>query len=663
MKKIMSLALALIALAGNAQQHFCAMNKSRAASKIMDAQKKMSAASSLISHEMNYDVKFVHLDLAVESTSKFIIGNSKMVSSVTAPLDTFMVLLQQNLTIDSIWFNGTKQPFFRHDSMVKVKTPSTLAVSTTFTSQIWYQGVPATGGSALGDGFSNDVDWFYNEQVTWSLSEPFVAHYWWPCKQVLTDKIDSSWVFVTTDTVNMAGSNGVLENVVDLGTARRFEWKSRSPIDYYLISVAVARYKEYNVYAKPLYLNDSILIQTFVYEAAMTTNLWKNAEKPQIDKLPKTLEFFSELYGMYPFHKEKYGHCYAAIGGGMEHQTMSTMGTMMYFFINAHELAHQWWGDNVTCKSWSDIFINEGFASYSEHVAHEYLLPQTFASHLNSAHQNVMGFPGGSIHFTGSDTLDVGRIFDPRLTYDKGGAILHTLRFVTNNDSLWFNTLRNFQTAYTHSTASVKDFTNFYHTSTGIDPAQFFGQWYYGEGFPTFNVKWNSNGTQLFLNVTQTTSMPSVTPLFITPIEYRIYRQSMPDTIIRVTHSQTTENYIFPLSGKVTTVLVDQKNWLINATIGPSKDVTLGVGHNGTINLFRDITVSPNPSAGLFRIDNPQNLAGDFLVRDICGRELQRHALARSQVLDLGPYAGGIYFIEFYDENNRLQHSGKLLNQ
>lgn len=638
-----SLPFLLLLLCANiyAQQHPCAAAKTRQfATQLAHAVHKPSA---LTAHEHKYDMKFVHLDLEISDTTKFISGNSTMIARVSAAaLDTYVVLLHQNLTIDSIHFNGVNVPFLRHDSAVKVTPSVPLPNNSTFTAQVWYAGLPPSGGSAIGDGFSNAVDWSANQPVTWSLSQPLVAYHWWPAKQVLTDKIDSSWVFVSTDSSNMAGSNGLLVNVTDLGAKKRFEWKSRYPIDYYLISVAVSDYKEYNLYAKPLYLNDSILIQNFIYSNLINTNYWNSAEKPQIDKMPAMIELFSRLYGMYPFHKEKYGHCMAAIGGGMEHQTMSTMGGMGYLPLNAHELGHQWWGDNVTCKSWSDIFMNEGFAHYSVLVALEHLSnPTTLQSNLNSMHNNVMSKPGGSIHFTGADTLNTTRIFDGRLSYDKGAAILHTLRFVTNNDSLWFNTLRDFQYTHTGKTVGVTDFMNFYHSSTGIDPAVFFNQWYYGEGYPTFTAKYNYDNTQVFLEVQQTTSMPSKTPLFVTPLEYRIFRQGMPDTTVRLIHAQPVDTFTLPIAGKIITVLMDEKNWVINKLVPVVRDITLGVTSPDET---EKISVRPNPSGGNFDIVNPGNLPGEYTVRDVTGRILLRGDFpARS--IELGNHAPGIYFL------------------
>ena len=106
----------------------------------------------------------------------------------------------------------------------------------------------------------------WGNQVTWSLSEPFSAFEWWPCKQSLTDKSDSSYVFVTTDATNMAGSNGVLTNIVDLGNGtKRFEWKSNYAIDYYLIAVSVAEYVEYNVKSQNI-ISDLVYRNGFLIE-------------------------------------------------------------------------------------------------------------------------------------------------------------------------------------------------------------------------------------------------------------------------------------------------------------------------------------------------------------------------------------------------------------
>ena len=648
-------------------QHACAAGKRASAKHLLRAQAREASLTALTSHELKYDVKFVHLNLNVERTTKFISGNVKTVATVTMlPMDTFMTLLHQNHTIDSLRFNGLALPVVRQDSMVKIKMPTPLTVGTSFTVQIYYNGNPPVGGSAIGSGFSNGPSTQFTNTATWSLSESLVAYHWWPCKQILTDKIDSSWVFVTTDSTNKAGSNGRLQNVVVVGSKKRYEWKSRAPIAYYLISVAVAKYKEYDLYAHPPYLpNDSILIQNYIYDGAINNTSWIAQQKVQLDKMPQVLEFESKMYGMYPFYKEKYGHCMAPFGGGMEHQTMTSLGFFDYY-TDAHELGHQWWGDNVTCKSWGDIWINEGFAAYTEHLVAEHLDLPNFMPNLNAAHADVMSYPGGSVFFTGHDTVDANVIFDVRLTYDKGGSIIRSLQFLTNNDSLWFNTLRGFQNTYRHSTASVIDFKNYYQTATGINATQFFNQWFYGEGYPIFHVTYNFTGSQFFLKSDQTTSMPGVTPLFITPMQYRISRSGHPDTIILVQHNQATEIYTLALTGTVTGITCDPNQWIINQTIGPLRDQNLGVQTVGIETIENDpsqISIGPNPGKGIFTVNNTSHLKGRLAVFTLDGKQLMEKSLDGQATLDLSNNSDGLYLVKIYDEGGKPHYSQKILKQ
>ena len=378
------------------------------------------------------------------------------------------------------------------------------------------------------------------------------------------------------------------------------------------------------------------------------------------------MKLLCNLYGMYPFYKEKYGHCMAPFGGGMEHQTMTSLGFFEYY-INAHELGHQWWGDNVTCKSWGDIWINEGFASYTEHLTAQYLDPSNFAPNLAAAHNNVMNFPGGSVYFTNHDTLNSNVIFDSRLTYDKGGSIVRSLQFVTNDDSLWFNTLRGFQQQYKNSTASVIDFKTYYETQTNSNATSFFNQWYYGEGYPTFNVTYNYTGTQCFIKSDQTTSMPFVTPIFKTPMQYKISRSGKPDTTIRVNHNQPSHTYTLALTGTVTGVSCDPNNWIINKTIGPARDATLGitpvVDPNGitAITGTAEITIGPNPVRSTLLINNTGNLPGKVCVYDLAGKMIVEKPLSGTVLIDLTTIAPAVYVVKVYDSGGNEVRSQKII--
>lgn len=626
-------------------QHACATHKAKYFNKAFAKQSTLPIG--YVPPENKYDLKFYHLNLNVERNTRYVSGNVvSKAKVVVASLDSFAFILHQNHTIDSVYVNGAKRVFVRQDSLVKATAGTPIPLNTIFEAIVYYKGTcPSGGGAAIGDGYNLGTSGAWGNQVSWSLSESLVAYQWFPCKQDLTDKIDSSWVYATTDSANMVGSNGLLKNVVSLGNKKRYEWKSRYPIDYYLISVSTAKYRAYNLYAKPQYLApDSIFIQNFVYDNAINNPSW-NTQKTALNKIKQTIELQSKLFGMYPFYKEKYGHCMAPLGGGMEHQTMTTLG-FFDFELDAHELGHQWWGDNVTCKAWKDIFINEGWASYTEYLCHQYLPTisgTTASSKMTSVHNSVMMQPGGSCYFTNADTMDANVIFDSRLTYDKGSALIHMLRYTINNDSTFFNAIRGFQNTYKFNVASVIDFKNYIQTYTGINLTQFFNQWFYGQGYPTFDVKWNQTGGNFILQSIQTQSMPSSVPLFITDMDYRVSRTAKPDTVIRLNHANLTENYIIPLSGTVTAIAVDPSNWILNKTIGPVKDPSLNTSIGIEELSLATVFIGPNPTSDVLNVYLYNNEKATVEILDLNGKLISTQNIDKEAQMDVSKYSNGIY--------------------
>ena len=660
MKKILYVTLALFSIGKIiAQEHYCAQHKAQ------NIHKNMSAAlpPGYVPPESKYDLKFYKLNLNVERNTTFISGNVlSKAKVVVASLDTFAFLLHQNFTIDSVYVNGAKRNFIRKDSLIKATAGTPILQNQLFDAIVYYKGTaPSGGGAAIGDGYSAGTSGSWGNQVSWSLSESLVAYQWFPCKQDLRDKIDSSWVFATTDSTNLVGSNGLLTNVVTVSAKKRFEWKSHKPIAYYLISVATAKYKQYNLYAHPMYLApDSIFIQNFIYDNAINNAAW-STQKTALNKIVATIELESKLYGMYPFYKEKYGHCMAPFGGGMEHQTMTSLG-FFDFEIDAHELGHQWWGDNVTCASWKDIFMNEAWASYTEYLCDQYLPSisgTTASAKMTTVHNNVMSQLGGSSYFTNADTMNANVIFNSRLTYDKGSAILHSLRYEINNDSVFFPAIRAFQNAYKNSVASVIEFRNFMATYTGINFTQFFNQWYYGQGYPTFDVKFAKSGNVFYLKSTQTQSMPSATSLFITHVDYRVSRTAMADTVLRLMHGQTIENYTVALTGSVTSVFVDPANWILNKVIGPVQDnsIMVGVPELEIASVF----IGPNPMSDLLSITVNTNDKYSIEIIDITGRQILAQSFTNQVEFDVSKYANGIYNVTIKNNQNEIVKTTKVV--
>jgi len=600
------------------------------------------ASCNAMNLQNKYDTKFHHLNLNLARNSRSVSGNVKTLAKVISLLlDTFAFELHPNFTIDSILVDGINSPFSRIAGDVFV--PVNNYTQNNFISvQTFYNGMAPTGASAaIGNGYSTGTSQSWGNVVSWSLSQPYAAYEWWPCKQQLTDKIDSSWVFITTDSINMSGSNGVLTNVVNLNNGKkRFEWKSKNPINYYLISVATARYVDYSYYAHPAN-SDSVLIQNFIYNNPQTLPNFLN----DINDTGNMLELFADLFGPYPFANEKYGHCMAPFSGGMEHQTMTSQG-FFNFTLTAHELGHQWFGDYVTCKTWSDIFVNEGMASYTEYLALQYLQGQAQAKQqMDATINNVISFPDGSIYFT--DTASVSRIFSSRLSYDKGAAVMHTLRFVINNDTLFFNSLKNYLNQYAHSNASINDFITVFENTCSINLSDFKQQWMYGQGYPTFSAEWNSNNNLLNLQVSQTPSAPSFTSLFKTPLEIKLTR-SIGDTTIRVNLNSTSDIFSIPVNGTVTALTIDPNNYLLKSIGTISNNPSLAVKANNK----NTMKISPNPVKSGDAITFSENISAIVLLKDISGKVVLEKSLVNENKFQLNNFVSGIYFLELNFNNS-----------
>jgi len=600
------------------------------------------------SHLNNYDVKFYYLDIALERTSVDISGNVAIMAEVkSAVLDTFAFELIDILTVDSVLINGINCNFIRSNDEVFVKCNPALNQGEFLTARIFYHGTPPSGGFFTG--ITNDNSPTWGNQITWTLSEPFNAKQWFPCKQVLTDKADSVYVFVTTSNDNKVGSNGLLYDIVALPNNKvRYEWKSYYPINYYLISVAVGEYIDYSFYAHPAGLNDSILVQNYIYDNPATLNYFKT----QIDLTDDFIELFSELYGLYPFWKEKYGHSMAPLGGGMEHQTMTTLGSFN-FTLTSHELSHQWFGDNVTCATWSDIWINEGFASYSEYLALEHLNPGNQFNWMADAHNLVMSEPDGSVYVPLAQANDENRIFSGRLSYKKGASIVHMLRVELQNDSLFFEILKNFQITYKDSVATGDDFKAVAENLSGKNLDYFFDQWYYGEGYPIYNTVWLQFNDSLIISNTQTTST-TITPFFKMLIPFKIYT-SQGDTVVFLEQNQSAEIFKVHFTFPIDSISLDPDHHVL-------KLVDNIVQGNANINnKAENFLIYPNPVCDVIQIQCPFDDHYKIQIYDVKGALLKEYESDKSvSGINVSDLQKGFYLIQL-SNSNRVFASKKFV--
>ncbi|WP_297097056.1 M1 family metallopeptidase [uncultured Draconibacterium sp.] len=418
------------------------------------------------------DIVYQRMEWQVDPAIRYISGKvTSYFKSETELLNTIEFDLSDSLIVDSVFIRNNSAAFTHQNNKVEINLQESLLLNQLDSATIFYHGVPPTSG------FGSFETSFHGTEFTpvlWTLSEPYGAMEWWPCKQSLADKIDSIDVIVKTPEQYKTASNGILVSEQVNDSTRTMHWKHRFPIATYLVAIAVTNYERYSDYLETEN-GDSIEILNYVYPEDLEDAKGKTPVTAEI------MQLYQNLVGDYPFAAEKYGHAQFGWGGGMEHQTMSFMGSFGYGLI-AHELAHQWFGDYITLGSWQDIWLNEGFATYLTGLSYENIETDWWPVWKQVYSDQVKQEPDGSVYVT--DTTSVARIFSSRLSYAKGGYLLHMLRWVIGDDA-FFQGLKNYFTdpkvanGFAYSEDVIKHFEQAADTSL----TEFFNDWLYGEGF------------------------------------------------------------------------------------------------------------------------------------------------------------------------------------
>lgn len=529
----------------------------------------------------DYDVKFYGLDVEADNRSDWIYGSVTILVEVSSSsLDTLVFDLHDDLFLDHVTVDGEPLVTTHENNELQIFLKNSVTSGSLVSVQIFYGGV-------TGPGMVMEVDEEWGVPVTYTSSEPFYSMDWFPCKQDLSDKADSVHVFITTDYELMGVSNGIHTGTTYFPDGSvRYEWKSNYPIDYYLISIAVADYEEYNFEVQPAGIDHPIFIQNFLYDVPGCLDNYRD----QILMTDPIMDVFCDHFGPYPHRDEKYGHYLWPRGGGMEHQTMTGMGHFEFYLV-AHELGHSWFGNYVTCATWQDIWINEGFATFAGYLATEILGPEYADGEREYRFDRALREPDGTVYIPEEDADDASRIFSGNLSYNKGMALLYMMRYEMQDDELFYLTLRNFLDRYANDVATGLDFKEVLEETSGTDFTDFFDQWYFGAGYPIYDVSWEQVGNLLTLYSTQSTSS-SRTPLFKMSMEYTLYHAGG-DTTVRVFHDENEESFLFNVPFTVTDIGIDTRNQVLDG-LAPEKKQTVS-GEESSI-----FSIAPNPSSGAF---------------------------------------------------------------
>ncbi len=445
---------------------------------------------------------------------------------------------------------------------------------TTFTISISYTGNTANVG--LGSFFAGTQNGAAGAPTAVdTLSEPYYAASWWPCKDGdvrlagdNSDKATLDMAITAPDTLTSV-SNGLLVGVDTLsGSRKRYRWSTSYPLTTYLAFIGVSQFTQWTVNYN--YTGGTMPVQFSIYPSSDTP-----ANRAIWEKVPTMLATYQPMYGLYPFINEKYGIYQFEFSGGQEHQTYTGQGRSGAFVesITAHELGHQWWGDNLTCKTWSDIWLNEGFATYTEALWEERKPNPTTTLQAAMVARKPGTGANGTVYVTPYDpstgvttntTGDPNRIFNSDFSYRKGGWVLHMLRHIMG-DAQFFNGLQTYRAAFNLGSPTTADFTTIMTSVYGSDLSWFFNPWLYQPGAPNYAFGWANttiNGQRylrLKLNQTQTAA-PTI---FTMPVDVQITTAS--GTINASVRSHTlSDDFLIPIPAAATAVAIDPSDWILN---------------------------------------------------------------------------------------------------
>lgn len=585
MKYILMLFVLLFPLKGTAQygreskvKHIDALAASESRKALQKFHFKSNGATS------NYDLVYHRLEWQVDPREAAIKGS--VTSHFRALSDTGEIVfdLAGNMNVTSVRQRDEQLDFsHKNDDRLYITLKETLNAGELDSLTIAYQGNPVSSGFGS---FEVSTHGGSRTPVLWTLSEPYGAKGWWPCKQDLIDKVDSVDIYITHPDKYKAASNGTLIGVKEDGENRITHWKHRYPIPAYLIAIAVTNYQVHEQAVSQA----TFKIVNYLYPETFEQTVRNLAITPSI------MNFFREKFGEYPYSNEKYGHAQFGWGGGMEHSTMSFMGSWSRGLI-AHELAHQWFGNKITCKSWQDIWLNEGFATYLDGLVTENLDGTSdFIKWRRNLNQIITSEPSGSVFV--ADTTSVSRIFNSRLTYRKGAMVLHMLRYKLG-DQDFFNGLRSYleDSELAYGYAATIDLIRHLEKNSGENLEEFFNDWIYGQGYPTYEVIWSqSQAGILNFQVNQSQSHSSVS-FFEMPLPITVYGSTGEIKNLRLETSENGQNFTIDPGFQVSSVEVDPDGHMISGR----NQVTLGLDEH---TLEKSIGVYPNPVKDLLMIRN-----------------------------------------------------------
>ncbi|WP_298156118.1 M1 family aminopeptidase [Flavobacterium sp.] len=595
------------------------------------AEAEMKSAANVINfvvnpNTTNYDITYQKLEFNVDPAVYFIEGKVTTTFTALSPMNTVVFDLTSELTVSSVKRNNVALSFVQNgNNEIVITLPGGLVTGASTTVEIAYSGQPASAQEAFTTEEHN------GSPVLYTLSEPYGAQDWWPCKQDLNDKVNSIDVFITAPSQYVSVSNGKqIEEVINGNGTKTTHFRHNHPIPAYLVAIAVTNYNIYTQMAGTA--PNQFPIVNYVYPEDLPSNMNNLAQTVPI------MNLYEQLFETYPFADEKYGHAQFGWGGGMEHTTVSFMVSFGRGLI-AHELGHQWFGDKITCGSWKDIWLNEGFATYLAALVIENFDGETaFTNEKSNMINNITFQPGGAVYLTDAETNSVNRIFSGRLSYNKGAMVVNMLRLKLG-DAMFFQGLKNYladpNLAYAYAT--TPDLQAHLEAVYGQSLSEFFNDWVYNQGYPSYTINANneSPGVVKFI-VSQTQSHPSVT-FFEMPLPVRVFGAGGQQMDLVLENISNNQVFLKNVPFEVTSIAFDPNKNIISA----GNQVALGMKDFGTA----AVQLYPNPAENILKLEVPEGttITGTDFYNTV-GQKVK--STEGDTNWDVSGLSSGVYFIQ-----------------
>jgi len=549
---------------------------------------EMKSASATINfranpNTQNYDISYHELRFSVDpnNTTPYISGVVTTTFTALSDMSVVTFDMATALVVSSVTMNSSNLTFSQSNYELNINLPTTLVSGNSATVVITYAGSPPQAEGAFTRGTHSGTP------VIFTLSEPYGARDWWPCKQDLNDKVNTIDVYITAPSAYVSVSNGIEVSQTVSGANKTTHFHHNYPIPAYLIAIAVTNYQIYNqqgglgTVASPYFPIVNYLYPESYASATSAT---------QLGTTPTIINLYESLLEPYPFRNEKYGHAQFGWGGGMEHTTVSFMGSFGRSLI-AHEMAHQWFGNKITCGSWKDIWLNEGLTEYMSGLVVQNLDgAPLFVTWKTNKINSITSQTAGYVYLQDSDLTNVNRIFSSRLTYDKGSMVTHMLRWKLG-DAAFFQALKNYlaDSSLAYGYALTGDLKSHLENVYGSSLTEFFNDWIYMQGYPTYTITAQNWGAgQAKITVSQTQSHASVS-FFEMPLEIRLTSAGGANHDVVVNNTVNNQEFVVSVPFVVAGVTFDPNKHIISK----NNVATLS---NESFDLDQTISVYPNPA-------------------------------------------------------------------